>query len=82
MKSLTSDVDLPGDVHGGRQVPHLNAAIAVTAEQVPPRPRADPTRALALVDHEGRDGGAVHRAHLTHPETRQKTVTLMMTLRS
>ena len=60
LKVLTSDVHLPGDVHGRGQVPHLDAAVAVAAEQVAPSPRADPTRALALVDREGRDGGTVH----------------------
>lgn len=66
---LTFDVHLSSYLHGGRQVPHLDAAITVTTEQVAAGPRADPTGALALVDHEGRDGGPIHRAHLTHPET-------------
>lgn len=67
MAPLTSDVDLPGDLHGRGQVPHLDAAVAVAAEHVAARARANATRALALVDHEGRDGRPVHRPHLTHP---------------
>lgn len=39
----------------------------MATEQVAPRPGSDATRTLALVHHEGRDGGAVHRTHLTHP---------------
>lgn len=73
---LTSDVHLPGDLHGGGQVPHLDAAVAVAAEQVPARPRADAAGALALVDHEGCDGRPVHRAHLAHPNAQERSVNL------
>lgn len=61
LKCLTSDVHLSSNVHCSSQVPHLDAAVAVTAEQVATGPRADATRALALMDHERCDGGgAIH----------------------
>lgn len=67
----TSDVNLPSDLHGRGQVPHLDAAVAVSAEEVPPGSGPNPTGALALVDREGCDGRPIHRAHLTHPEHTQ-----------
>lgn len=65
---LTSDVHLAGDVHSSCQVPHLDAAITVATEKVPPRTRANAARALTLMYHECSDGGAIHWTHLTHPE--------------
>lgn len=62
-----SDVHLAGDLHGRSQVPHLDAAVAMATEQVTTGTRADPTGAFTLMNHEGRDGGPIHRAHLTHP---------------
>lgn len=47
-------------VHGGGQVPHLDAAIGVAREQVAPRPRAHPAGALALSHRERGYGGAVN----------------------
>jgi len=72
---LTSDVHLSGNLHGGRQVPHLDAAVAMATEQVAAGPRADATRAFTLMDHEGGDGRPVYRAHLAHPNTHTHTHT-------
>lgn len=40
-RGLTSDVHLSSNVHGGRQVPHLDAAVAVAAKKVAARTRAN-----------------------------------------
>lgn len=58
---------LADHVHGGGQVPHLDAAVGVAGEQVAPGPRAHPAGALALPHGEGGDGGAVHGLDLTDP---------------
>ena len=76
VRAVTSDVHLPGDLHGGGEVPHLDASVAMATEEVAAWPGADATRALALVDHEGGDGGAVYGPHLTHPDTHINTNTL------
>lgn len=58
---------LADHVHGGGQVPHLDAAVGVAGEQVAPGPRAHPAGALALAHGEGGDGGAVHGLDLADP---------------
>ena len=73
VSGVTSDVHLPRDLHGGGEVPHLDAAVAVATEEVAAWPGADATRTLALVDHEGGDGGTVYGPHLTHPDTHTHT---------
>lgn len=47
-------------VHRSGQVPHLDAAVAMTGEQIAPGSRPHPARALTLPYHEGRDCGPVH----------------------
>lgn len=61
-------LSLVSSVHRSRQVPHLDAAVAVTGEQVAPGSRAHPARSLALTHHEAGDGCAVYRLHFTNPD--------------
>lgn len=58
---------LADHVHGGGEVPHLDAAVGVAGEQVAPRPRAHPAGALALPHRERGDRGAVDRLDLADP---------------
>lgn len=53
-------------VHGGGQVPHLDAAVGVAGEQVAPRPRAHPAGALALPHRERGYCGAVDGLDLAY----------------
>ena len=66
---------LVGRVHGGGQVPHLDAAVAVAREQVAAGSRPHAAGALTLPHHEGGDGGPVHRLHLADPDTHTHTHT-------
>lgn len=76
--ALTFDVHLPCDLHRRREVPRLDAAVAVSAEEVPAGPGPNAAGSLTLMHHERRDGRPVHRTHLTHPsdETQIKLSTL------
>lgn len=49
-----------GCVHSGGEVPHLNAAVSMTGEQIAPRSGPHPAGTLTLSDHEASDSGSVH----------------------
>lgn len=49
-----------GRVHRCGQVPHLDAAIALSREQIAARSRSHSTGTLTLSYHEASDGSAIH----------------------
>lgn len=57
---LTFDIHFPSDLHRRCEVPHLDAAVAVSAEEVPAGSRADAAGSLTLMHHKRRNGRPVH----------------------
>lgn len=58
--AFTFNVHFSCDLHCRRQVPHLDAAVAMTTEKVPTGPGTDAAGSLALMYHECRDGSPIH----------------------
>ncbi len=61
-------VTLVDHVHGGAEVPHLNAPVCMASEEVPAGSGAHTARAFTLSHCKARDGGAIYSLHLTDPE--------------
>lgn len=55
-------------VHGGGEIPHLNASVCMASEEVMAWPGAHAARALTLPHCKTSDCSAIYRLHLTDPE--------------
>lgn len=64
-------LSLVSSVHCSCQVPHLDAAVAMTSEQVAPGSRSHPARSLTLTHHETGDGCPVYWLHFTNPDKKR-----------
>lgn len=70
---LTFDIHFPCDLHRRREVPHLDAAVAVSTEEVAAGPGPNAAGSLTLMHHKPGDGCPVHRTHLTQPSDETQT---------
>lgn len=61
------NINFSCDLHCRCEVPHLNTAVTMTTEEVPAGSGTNAAGSFTFMNHECRDGGPIHRAHLTNP---------------